>query len=238
MKLLNLALLSLSILTITSCPAQRDDGAFMLWDQLLSKYVDNDGVVQYAKIKADPSFERCISTFSAMKVSPEWKPEMELCYWINVYNAFTIKLICDHYPLKSITDIKDPWKQKFITLNGEKFSLDQIENEILRPKFKDPRVHFAINCASISCPKLNNRAFFPESLNKMLDKLAKGFVNDPTRNVLAKDKIQISKIFEWFSDDFSARGGLTGYINRFANEQVDPEATIEFLDYNWNLNGK
>lgn len=216
---------------------QRSSGASLLWDQLLTKYVTKEGVVDYKGMKADTQLELCVATYS--RIDPTVLDERkQFAFWINAYNVHTVKLICDNYPLKSITDLKDPWDKKFIEINGEKYTLNQIENEILRPTFKDPRVHFAINCAAVSCPKLNNRAFMSESIDKVLTQLAKEFVNDPSRNKLSKDKIEVSKIFEWFADDFPGRGGLTGYINRYAKEKVSDVAEISYLEYNWGLNGK
>lgn len=216
---------------------QRGDGVTALWDNLLSKYVTKDGVVNYKGFKDDPTLDLCIATMSRTDPSG-FDDARQFAFWINVYNAHTVKLICDNYPVKSIKDLKDPWDKKFVEINEEKYSLNQIEHEILRPKFKDPRVHFAINCAAKSCPKLNNRAFVAESLDKVLTQLAKEFINDPTRNKLSKDKIEVSKIFEWFADDFPGRGGLTGYINRYASEKVSDVAEISYMEYDWDLNGK
>lgn len=217
---------------------QRDNGAIILFDELLQKYVTAEGVVNYKGFKEDPAFARCISIFENMSPDDSWSRPKEMAFWINVYNAFTIKLIVDNYPLKSITDIKDPWKKDFIVLKGTKYTLDQIENQILRPKFKDPRIHFAINCASISCPKLNNRAFFDMSLDPMLDQMTREFIADKTRNKIGPDKYEVSKIFEWFADDFAMSGGVGKFINRYSKVKIPAGATISYLEYNWNLNGK
>ena len=217
---------------------QRSNGASMMWDGLLQKYVSNDGVVNYKGLAADQSFALCISTFEQMLPDDSWRREEEMCFWINVYNAFTVKLIIDNYPLKSITDLDKPWDKKFIKLKGKTFSLNQIENEILRPKFKDPRIHFAINCASYSCPRLLNRAFMPMSLNSMLDQMAKDFLNDPKRNKITADKAEISQIFDWYKEDFILNGSLVNFINRFSTVKISKETPISFLEYNWNLNGK
>lgn len=234
-----LTVLAAIVLTTQAFSQQRAEGAFMLWDNLLQKHVDSKGNVDYKGFCEDATFNTVLSSFSMMDPKSEsWSDGKRYAFWINVYNAFTIKLICDNYPIKSITDIKDPWKKKWIEINGSTFSLDQIENEILRPQFKDARVHFAINCASISCPRLNNRAFFAENLDRMLTQLARDFINDETRNKLGKEKAEISQIFEWFADDFAGRGGVTGYLNRYSALQIDPNAEISYLEYNWNLNGK
>jgi hypothetical protein len=217
---------------------QRDVAADMLWDQLLQQYVDRDGKVNYRGIKADPKFKTCVQAYSAIKVKSDWSRDQKMAYWINAYNLFTVKLIVDNYPLKSITDLKEPWKQKFITLDGTKYSLNQIENEIIRPTFKDARIHFAINCASISCPKLNNRAFFPQSLDKVLDTLTRQFLSDSSQNKITPESVELSKIFEWYAEDFTSNGStVIAFLNRFGMG-VKPDASVTYLTYNWGLNSK
>ena len=120
-----------------------------------------------------------------------------LAYFINAYNAVTIKLILDHYPLKSIRKLVTPWRFKRFKLNGKKISLNHIEHQILR-KMKEPRIHFAINCASASCPKLRNRAFYAHSMEQQLEEVTTGFINDPKRNQLNQQEMVISRIFQWF----------------------------------------
>ncbi len=217
---------------------QRGVAAFVLWDNLLQKYVSNDGVVNYKSIKADPSFERCLSVLQGMKDDGEWTEDKQKAYWINVYNAFTIKLIVDNFPLNSINDIKEPWDKKFIEIGNIKYSLNQIENEILRPKYKDARVHFAINCASYSCPPLSNRAYFPESLDKVLTQMTKNFLRDEKRNSISAEKIVISKIFEWYMEDFDNGKGIIPFLNMYSKTIINVDATVEYMDYSWKLNGK
>jgi hypothetical protein len=217
---------------------QRDNGAFILLDELLQKYVSAEGVVNYKGLKGDPSFARCITIFENMAPEDSWSKPKEMAFWINTYNVFTLQLILDNYPLKSITDIKEPWDKKFISLKGKKYSLNQIENEILRPKFKDPRIHFAINCASVSCPRLSTRAFFDMSLDRMLDQMTKEFLKDDTRNKIGPDKYEVSQIFEWFAADFDAAGGVIKFINRYSKTKIPSGASISYLEYDWGLNGK
>ena len=217
---------------------QRDDGASIMWDNLLVKYVSKDGTVNYKGLKADPSFALCISTFQMSHPDENWNEKKEECFWINAYNAFTVKLIVDNYPLKSITDLKDPWDQKFIKLKDETYSLNQIEHEILRPKFQDPRIHFAVNCASYSCPRLLNHAFMPMSLDNMLTQLAKDFLNDPKRNLITKEKGEVSQLFDWYKEDFTKHGDLIVFINLYSRVIMDRDAEITFMEYNWELNGK
>lgn len=218
--------------------AQREVAADMLWDQLLQAHVDREGNVDYRGMKADARFNTCVNAFSAIKMGGDWSRAQKMAYWINAYNVFTVKLIVDNYPLKSITDLKEPWKQKFITLDGKKYSLNQIENEILRPQFNDARIHFAINCASFSCPKLNNRAFFASSLDKVLDTLTRQFLKDTSRNKITATSVEISKIFDWYGVDFNT-GGKTviDFLNRYGMG-VKPGTEVKYMEYDWSLNGK
>lgn len=224
--------------TEATTPDQHGTAADLIWDQLLQEHVDRSGNVDYVGMKADSRLKTCVNAFAKIKVGEDWSDGRVMAYWINAYNLFTVKLICDNYPLESITDLKEPWKQDFIELDGKKYSLNQIENEILRPTFKDPRIHFAVNCASYSCPKLNNRAFFEPSMNKVMDTLTRQFVTDAKRNTLATDKAEVSKIFEWYAEDFNREGkSLVGFLNKYgAGLQAD--AAITFKEYNWSLNSK
>jgi hypothetical protein len=217
---------------------QRDSGAILMWDALLQKYVDNSGNVNYKGLKEDKSFELCMSTFSNMHPDESWETAEELAFWINVYNIYTVKLIVDNYPVKSIKDINDPWGKSFVKLKNNSYSLGQIENDILRPKFNDPRVHFAINCASVSCPKLQSRAFFSMSLDKMLDQVTRDFIGDSKHNKISETEVKVSKIFEWYMDDFTVKGPLLNYLRRYSKLNIESGTEITYLEYDWNLNSK
>lgn len=221
-----------------SVSADPGDQALELWDQLLKKHVDAQGNVDYAGFKADPQFGTCLAAFSDQHPDAAWAKSEKMAFWINVYNAFTVKLIVDNYPLKSINDIDQPWDKKFIKLKGKTYSLNQIEHEILRPQFKDPRVHFAVNCASYSCPKLANKAFRPETLDATLTSLTKGFLQDTKRNKLSMSSPEVSQIFDWFKEDFDTAGGVVTFINKYSSANLAQGTTLGYMTYNWQLNGK
>ena len=158
---------------------------------------------------------------------------------------YTIKLIIDHYPLESITDLhpaiyipglKSVWHEKFFTIGDQEFCLDRIEHEILRPEFEDARIHFAINCASMSCPVLRNVAYEPEDLDEALDEQAALFINDDERNKISRSGLEVSKIFSWFREDFEREGDLIDYLNRYSDVKIDKDAKVRFLTYDWSLN--
>jgi len=157
----------------------------------------------------------------------------------------TIQLVLKYYPLKSIKDIgssiqipfvNTPWDVKFISIGNEKMDLNNIEHGQLRKKFDDPRIHFAIVCASKSCPVLLNEAYDPARLEQQLDKQAKVFLADTFRNKIAADKIQLSKIFDWFKGDFTKNGSLIDYLNKYALVKINANAENSYLDYDWSLN--
>ena len=206
------------------------------WDTLLQRYVTPTGKVNYAGLKADKAaLEAYCKTLSDNPAQDSWSREEKMAYWINAYNAFTIKLIVDNYPTKSILNFDGgkTWDVKRIKLGDKKYSLNQIENDILRPQFKDARIHFAINCAAKSCPPLHNRAYTADNLEATLEARTKAFVNDVKHNTLTASKAQVSKIFDWYGADF---GDLKKYLNKYADTQLKSNATVTFNEYNWDLN--
>lgn len=207
------------------------------WNTLLSKNVSSSGKVNYKAFKANKSeLDKYLNHLSSNAPTGSWSSNEKLAYWINAYNAFTVKLIIDNYPLKSITDLDKPWDKKFISIGGKEYSLNDIEHNILRKEFNDPRIHFGIVCASYSCPQLLNKAYTAKSVNALLDIQAKRFINDKTRNVISPTKAQLSEIFNWFKDDFTKQGSIIDYINKYSAISVNADADISYLKYSWALN--
>lgn len=206
------------------------------WNALLKKNVSPNGNVNYKGFLRDKKeLEAYLDILEANVPSKSWSRNATLAYWINVYNAFTVKLIVDNYPVHSIKEISNPWGKKFFTLGGQKYSLEQVEHEILR-KMGEPRIHFAINCASISCPNLLNEAYTEAELSKQLAQVAKSFINDKTKNTITKSKIEISEIFNWFAGDFKTKGSVIDFLNQYSNIKIDSKAKTTYKNYNWNLN--
>ena len=217
------------------------------WNELLKANVSTDGTVNYKGfIKEKAKLEAYLKSLSENAPDRKtWSKNEQLAYWINAYNAFTVKLIVDNYPVESIKDlgpalkipmIKDVWHYKFFSIGGQESSLDEIEHSILRKEFEEPRIHFAINCASVSCPPLLNEAFEAKNIDAQLDKVAKGFINDPSRNKITPNAIQISSIFSWFKGDFTKNGSLIDFLNKYSKVKIKPDAKVSHLDYDWNLN--
>ncbi len=206
-----------------------------IFDDLLRKHVSSTGKVNYTGFKQDQAkLKSYLTQLEAQAVESSWSKDKKLAYWINAYNAYTIDMIVRNYPLKSITDLEGgkPWDKKFIKLNGKTLSLNNIENDIIRPTFKDARIHFAVNCAAKSCPPLMNKAWTETNLQSELDKRTRSFINSNTYNTINSGSAKISKIFEWYAEDF---GNLNDYLAKY-NSEVSSSTKISYIDYNWALN--
>lgn len=220
-----------------------------LFTQVLRDYV-NDGVVNYKDLKDDKRFADYIALL--MKFDPYTiSRQNRLAFWINVYNAFVLKVVCDKYPIKSIMSKtayalgKSNFQKKLVTINGVPYSLNDVENNIIRP-FGDPRIHFAINCAAKSCPPLRLEAFAPARLGAQMDEQARNFINNPANNSFdfGKNEIIVSKIFDWFEEDFKKYdAGVPAFISRYLPPEQGKQllanaktVKIKHHDYNWDLN--
>ena len=208
------------------------------WDKLLQKNVSNQGNVDYEGFKEDQvEFDTYLASLATTKPDANWSRNATMAYWVNAYNAFTIKLMLNNYPLQSIMDVNGgkAWDLKFIDIKGEKYSLNNIEHDILRKKYADPRIHFAVNCASMSCPKLSNTAFFADGLEEKLEKAAKDFINNSSKNEITATKAEVSKLFDWYKEDFTKNGTVADYLNKYSTTKLTT-TKISFKEYNWNIN--
>lgn len=203
------------------------------WTTLLKRHVKVAGPVSqvdYDGFKSNlGELESYLKHLSAVKRAEfdGFSKDERMAFLINAYNAFTVKIILDHYPVKSIKDIgslfKNTWKIKFIPLLGEEINLDEIEHQNLRKNFSEPRVHFAVNCASIGCPALRGEAYTAGQLNAQLDDQAKLFLRDKSRNTFdaAAKTLKLSMIFKWFKEDFEKNGGsVARFVAKFMTDDV------------------
>lgn len=218
-----------------------------LFGELLKKYV-HDGKVDYAGFKAEEDkLDRYLQHLEG--VQPGELPRNEqLAFYINAYNAYTIKLVLTGYPnIKSIKDLgtlwRSPWKKEFVRLEGRTMTLDDIEHGIIRPRFQDPRIHFAVNCAARSCPPLLSEPYGGDTLDRQLDGVATAFVNDPDRNHLKENTLHVSKIFDWYDDDF--KEGIVAFFIQYGSSDlrsrikgIGDRIKVQYLPYDWTLNGK
>ena len=207
-----------------------------VWNDLLQKYVSSSGVVNYKAFKkSEAILDQYLSLVSSTQPKSNWTKTEKLAYWINAYNAFTIKRILKSYPITSITKLDNgkTWDVKWIKIEKNNYSLNDIENTIIRPEFKEPRIHFALNCAAKSCPPLLNKAWTAANLETNLDQRTRSFIQNPVYNSIESNKAQVSKLFDWYKSDF---GDIISFINKYSKLQLNSKAVINFKDYNWLLN--
>jgi hypothetical protein len=225
------------------------------WDRFLTRYLVTDhpsGInrVRYDDVTAEDRdrLKSYIDDLQDVAVSRLNRNEQE-AYWINLYNAGTVQVILDHYPVSSITEIdlsrglfsRGPWEAKLFEVEGEEVSLNDVEHRILRPIWKDQRIHYAVNCASIGCPNLLDRAYTAENLEMLLDKGAREYINHPRGVSFQGNKLVISSIYDWFQEDFhGSEEGVLRHLRDYANP--DLAARLESYsgrigyEYDWSLN--
>lgn len=214
----------------------QDKGIHASWNVLLQQYVDVDGNVDYSSWKKNQTdLDKYIQLLEKTPPANYWDKNDSLAYFINAYNAVTVKLILDNYPLKSIRDIKDPWDSKSLNLPNNRLTLNDIEHKVLR-KMDDPRIHFAINCASASCPQLSNEAFRASKVQKQLEEATVLFINDTSKNQISEKNIGLSKIFLWFSKDFGSKKERISFIQKYSQKPFKDNAKIKYQEYDWSLN--
>jgi len=217
-----------------------------LFDELLKKHVAY-GVVDYGGFKKEEAvLDDYLRMMETVEVDDLSRNE-QYAFYINLYNAWTIQLILTGYPgVESIKDMgslfRKPWDKKIVRLKKGIVTLDYVEHEVLRPVFKDPRVHFAINCAAKSCPPLRSEAYRGDILEEQLDDSTISFLNDPRENFLKGETLYISKIFDWFEEDFN---GVKNFFLKYARgdlkrqlESLGDRLETDHLKYDWSLNGR
>lgn len=239
-------------------PVRAFDHTHAAWTSVLDAHVQGDRF-DYAALARDrgplDAYLAELATVTRAQLEA-WTRAQRYAFWINAYNAFTVHLIVDAYPVASIKDLgsmlSPVWKKRFIPLGaldpdgeGQALSLDVVEHGILRPRFEDARVHAAVNCASESCPPLRNEAFVAERLDEQLDEQVRAWLADPRRNRYdrASEELRVSAIFDWFEDDFERdAGSVSAWIARYAPAaeaawiRAADDLDVEFLDYSWELN--
>ncbi len=214
---------------------------FKTWDELTHKYVDGQGRVDYAKLKADAADRKKLDALydqiTREDVNALDSKSAREAFYLDAYNTIVWKNVIDH-DTKSVADRSYEFFQRKFTVGGKETSLDELEKKIIRPAFKDARVHMALNCASGGCPKLPRDAFTPQKLDEQLDREARAFVGEK-RNVdydAATKTLKLSHIFDWYKDDF---GDVIAWINqRRAGAPLPRDAKIVYVDYDWTLNDR
>ncbi len=235
------------------------------WQQLLVKhvYVLREGRASQVDYRGMASDRQSLADYLSQlaKVTESeyqaWTPPQQLAFLINAYNAWTVELILRHYPdIDSIRDIGgwfgSPWKQEIVALLGKTRSLDELEHQMIRPHFREPRIHFAVNCASVGCPALLPEAYRGEQLDKQLEAATKAFLADRQRNALRQGRLSVSRIFDWYAGDFAqgwrGLGSLREFLAHYGEalgltplqRQAlrDGQLRIVYGDYDWRLNDR
>ena len=228
------------------------------YTELLNTHVDQSGMINYATLQKNREpLDTFLKTLTNIpqETYNGWTQNDQLAFWINAYNAITLREIVDHYPIQkgslinrslypenSIRQINGVWGKNTTHLLGQDITLHQIENAIIRSQFNEPRIHFAIVCASLGCPPLRNEAFIGPKLEAQLSDQTRKFLADPAKFTInsKKKKIQLSPIFDWFESDFNETS-IRDFIAQYAPEGSvayinDPKFKIKHLDYDWSLN--
>lgn len=231
------------------------------WTAFLQKYVikSSDGInrVRYGAVTADDrkALEHYIETMEAVKID-QYSRARQRPYWTNLYNAETLDLVLQHYPVKSIRDInlggglsgfvgglfsRGPWDAKVLKVEGVALSLNDIEHRILRPIWKDPRTHYSVNCASLGCPNLRREAYTAENMEQMLDAGARDYINNPRGARVTNGKLSVSSIYVWYQSDFGGNdAGVIAHLKKYADaklkKQLQGITSISSNHYNWSLN--
>jgi len=257
--------LCVSMLCLSFAANSQSDNLHDKWQSLLSKHVQpiNDGHstnVDYAGfLKQRPELKAYLKDLENISRSTfdGWSEDKQLAFLINAYNAWTVELILTKYPsLESIKDLgsffSSPWSKSFIPLLGKTYSLDNIEHDLIRGgnKYNEPRIHFAVNCASIGCPALREEAYTANNLDSQLEQQTERFLSDKTRNFVDDEHLNLSSIFKWYKDDFALGFRGTDSLPTFlalyendlglskaeVNSLLKGKLSIKYIDYNWQLN--
>lgn len=244
MKLLKCIVFPTIMTMVWSISLAQQNKTHETWNELLQKHVDSAGHVNYQGFIDDKEkFHTYLCALEQEAPQDDWTEDEKLAYWINAYNAFTVELIIDNYPVTTIKElggklfkVNTAWDIKFIKIGGETYDLNNIEHGIIRKDFDEPRIHFAVNCASVSCPKLRNEAYVGSKLDEQLSDQVRYFLTNDTKNVLGTEKAKLSKIFRWFKGDFTKTMSLVEFINQYSDVKLTEETELEYLEYNWNLN--
>lgn len=239
-------------------PSSTFDHTHAAWSAILAAHVA-DGRVDYKALAKDPkALGAYVNGLESVKPAEyaKWKREEQLAFWINAYNAYTMKRVLVSYPFEKVNELgeekKGPWEERTIrlgalvpSLESELLSLNDLENKILRPTFKDPRVHAAINCAAESCPPLRQEAYTADKLDKQLDEQVKAWLGNPRLNVFdaAKKELKLSSLFDWYAKDFvDDSGSVEAWIGKRVGKDAkwisQPDTKKSFLEYSWKLNDK
>ncbi|WP_108650129.1 DUF547 domain-containing protein [Dongshaea marina] len=239
-------------LWVADNPLSQQTIQYPVWKSFLKSYwheQQGQSLLDYAGVTAKDkqALNQAINRLSELQIS-SYNRDQQLAYWINLYNMLTVKVILQHYPVKSILDISPgvfssgPWDEKLIKVEGQSLTLNDIEHRILRPIWNDPRIHAAVNCASIGCPDLRRAPFTGSHIDSELNQAFRHFVNSPKGVALSGSKVELSSIFKWYGKDFGSPAQMLGYISDYLENPAlkkalkNPKVKLDYQKYNWQLN--
>lgn len=240
------------LLFLVVLPQAKAETPDAIWSSLLKTYVSTpaDGINRFDYQHVSDTDRKRLASYleQVQKLDPSQMPDNEQkAYWINLYNALTVKLVLDHYPVKSIRDIRPsffsigPWNEELAHVGGKTLSLNNIEHGILRKRWKDNRIHYALNCASLGCPNLQAEPFTAQRLNEQLDHAARAYVNSPRGANIRNGKLTVSSIYNWCAEDFgtsdkSVIAHIASYSTTARAAQLNKMSDIYAYQYDWDLN--
>ncbi len=225
------------------------------WTALLQKYIKTDaqGLNRFAYSQVSPADRQKLKSYIAdlgnVDITDRSR-DVQLAYWLNLYNAVTIEVVLDNYPVKTIRDIdisgvlsNGPWDAEVVAVDGFEMTLNNIEHDVLRPIWKDPRIHYGVNCASVGCPNLQNTAFTAANVDQMLDKGARDYINSPRGLMISDGEVTVSKIYKWFAYDFgNSEKGVIKHLAKYAKPETAKKlkeiGKISDTVYDWSLNSQ
>ena len=210
------------------------------FNELLQKHVSGNGVVNYDSFKKEEyKLNEYLKMLTSAEPKENWSRNKKLAYYINLYNASTVSLILKNYPVESIKDIENAWDISFIKIGKKTISLNYLENKIIRPVFKEPKIHFAVNCGAASCPKLSNNAFSEKNVDTLLQENTERFLKSSGLGIRQNGgEVELSKIFEWYADDFGGKDNLLKWITTNSSLDLSKDSVKSFINYDWKLNDK
>ena len=214
------------------------------WQQLLDRYLVTQGENTLFRYRAVSAADKTLLKQYIQRLTKldplQYRKAEQYAYWVNLYNAITVDLILDNYPIKSITKLGGlfsfgPWDENVVVINGKKLTLNDIEHRILRPIWQDPRTHYAVNCASLGCPNLQDQVFTAANSQALLDSAAKAFINSKKGVSIEGETARISSIYDWFAEDFGGENNVFKHIRQYAPQYKRFSGQLKY-DYDWNLN--
>ncbi|MGB3464242.1 MAG: DUF547 domain-containing protein [Cyclobacteriaceae bacterium] len=205
-------------------------------DRFLEKYHNENGLIDYVDIgKNDATLDSLYTAIGAMNLADRDESFLK-AFYINAYNTIVIKQVVVFYPIEKPFDVTGFFDNIKNTVSGKEYTLDELEKTIITPRFKDPRIHFALVCAAKGCPPIEEKAFRPETVDEELDRITRQVLNDPYFVRVKGDAVYLTKVFDWYGDEFKEGGSIISYINQYRDEPIPEKSKIKFNEYDWMLN--